>query len=165
MRCGLTTLLITLILSKTWGLEVSHRARLFRPSQLLTANFAKMPKRSNSDDDGVKPVKKVKAPDVTGPPIIKPPFKSSRVDNTRARLMTDRRKVSNIPDGGCVVYWMSRDQRAVDNHALLYAQDIAQSKNVPLKVVFNLYTTPNHAWGTWRAYGFMLRGLKEVNKI
>ena len=60
------------------------------------------------------------------------------------------------------MYWMSRDQRLHDNHAVLYAQALAAEKSVPLRIVFNLHTTPNHDWGTLRAYGFMLRGLREV---
>jgi hypothetical protein len=34
--------------------------------------------------------------------------------------------------GGCVVYWMSRDQRVQDNWALLYAQQEALALGVPL---------------------------------
>eukprot|EP01048_Picozoa_sp_COSAG05_P026817 COSAG05_NODE_7514_length_802_cov_1.354196_2_plen_74_part_01 len=39
---------------------------------------------------------------------------------------------------GPVVYWMSRDQRAQDNWALLYAQQIAAERGAPVAVVFNL---------------------------
>ena len=52
--------------------------------------------------------------------------------------------------GDCVVYWMSRDQRIHDNYALLYAQGLAEHKQVPLKIVFSLYNTPDQSWGTMR---------------
>ena len=55
---------------------------------------------------------------------------------------------------------MQRDQRVHDNWALLYAQQIALEKNVPLYVVFNL--VPNFLQATIRQYGFMLKGLEEV---
>lgn len=61
---------------------------------------------------------------------------------------------------GVVVYWMQRDQRAEDNWALLYAQNLAITKNQPLIVVFNV--VPKFLDATIRQYGFMLRGLAEV---
>ena len=57
---------------------------------------------------------------------------------------------------------MSRDQRVNDNYALLYAQGIASSKNVPLRVVFNL--VPTFLEATIRQYGFMVKGLQEVEE-
>jgi len=61
---------------------------------------------------------------------------------------------------GPVVYWMSRDQRAHDNWALLFAQQIAIEKKKALIVLFNL--VPDFLEATTRQYGFMLKGLKEV---
>lgn len=63
---------------------------------------------------------------------------------------------------GPVVYWMQRDQRAHDNWALIYAQNIAAEKNAQLFVVFNL--VPSFLEATIRQYGFMLKGLQEVEK-
>ena len=63
---------------------------------------------------------------------------------------------------GPVVYWMSRDQRVKDNWALLYAQDIALKKKVPLLVVFCL--VPDFLGATVRQYSFMLNGLISVEK-
>jgi deoxyribodipyrimidine photo-lyase len=62
--------------------------------------------------------------------------------------------------GDCVILWMSRDQRVNDNYALYYAQSMAIARQVPLKVVFNL--VPNFLQATLRQYGFMIKGLKEV---
>lgn len=61
---------------------------------------------------------------------------------------------------GPVIYWMSRDQRAQDNWALLYAQEIASSANEALGVVFCL--VPEFQGAGIRQYGFMLRGLQET---
>lgn len=61
---------------------------------------------------------------------------------------------------GPVVYWMQRDQRAHDNWALIYAQRKAIENKTSLYVVFNL--VPNFLEATIRQYGFMLKGLEEV---
>jgi hypothetical protein len=66
-------------------------------------------------------------------------------------------------NGKCVLYWMARDQRADDNYALLLARHLASQQNVPVAVVFNLTPpTPNDPLATLRAYGWMFKGLKEV---
>lgn len=86
------------------------------------------------------------------------PFIPRDFNVKRCRLMTTN---SEFPkDGDCVVYWMSRDQRVNDNHAIFYAQSIAIEKNIPLKVIFNL--VPQFLQATLRQYDFMLKGLKEV---
>ena len=76
----------------------------------------------------------------------------------------NRRRVRTIADGssgkGSVVYWMSRDQRAEDNWALLFAQELALERRVPLAVVFCL--VPTFLGATARQYGFMLRGLSQT---
>lgn len=61
---------------------------------------------------------------------------------------------------GPVVYWMSRDQRVHDNWALLFAQQLALEKKKSLVVAFNL--VPDFLEATIRQYGFMLKGLQEV---
>ncbi len=61
---------------------------------------------------------------------------------------------------GPVVYWMSRDQRMLDNWALLYAQSLALKLKSPLAVVFCL--VPHFLEATIRQYGFMLKGLQEL---
>jgi deoxyribodipyrimidine photo-lyase len=61
---------------------------------------------------------------------------------------------------GPVVYWMSRDQRAQDNWALLYAQKEALQRGVPLVVAFCF--VPAFLEGTVRQYGFMIKGLRRV---
>ena len=77
------------------------------------------------------------------------------ISDKRIRLLQngDRAK-------GPAIYWMSRDQRVHDNWALIFAQKLAVEKKIPLVVVFNL--VPDFLEATIRQYGFMLKGLKEV---
>jgi deoxyribodipyrimidine photo-lyase len=63
---------------------------------------------------------------------------------------------------GPVIYWMSRDQRVYDNWAMIYAQNLAMERKKPLIVVFNMM--PDFLEATIRQYGFMLRGLREVEQ-
>ncbi|MBP1682972.1 MAG: phrB [Ignavibacteriaceae bacterium] len=73
----------------------------------------------------------------------------------RIRLLQDGKKTI-----GPVIYWMSRDQRVHDNWAIIYAQKLAIEKKKPLAVVFSL--VPDFLEATIRQYGFMLKGLREV---
>ncbi|MFW6113110.1 MAG: deoxyribodipyrimidine photo-lyase [Thermodesulfobacteriota bacterium] len=73
----------------------------------------------------------------------------------RARVLSEGRERR-----GPVAYWMSRDQRAHDNWALLYAQQLARERRVPLLVVFCL--VPEFLGAAWRHYAFMLEGLEQV---
>lgn len=61
---------------------------------------------------------------------------------------------------GPVVYWMSRDQRAEDNWALLTAQKKALDHEVPLIVAFCIQDS--FLGATRRQFHFMVHGLKEV---
>ncbi len=63
---------------------------------------------------------------------------------------------------GPVIYWMSRDQRVDDNWALLYAAQLAQEAGSPPVVAFVL--ADKYPGANARHYGFMLRGLAEVEK-
>lgn len=80
------------------------------------------------------------------------------------RFFINPKRIRILQEGklknGPVIYWMQRDQRVHDNWALLYAQDLAIKNNVPLLIVFNLVTEFLEA--TIRQYGFMLKGLEEV---
>merc|ERR1719491_1394830 len=62
--------------------------------------------------------------------------------------------------GGQVLYWMSRDQRAQDNWALLHAQELALARGASLHVCFCL--VPKFLDATIRHFDFMLRGLHET---
>ena len=79
------------------------------------------------------------------------------VDPRRVRLLQE-----GSPGDGPVVYWMSRDQRAAGNWALLFAQQLALQRQSPLLVVFCL--APQFLGATRRQYAFLLRGLQEVEE-
>ena len=66
------------------------------------------------------------------------------------------------PGPGPVAYWMSRDQRARDNWALLFAQQLALQHRAALVVIFCL--APTFLGATRRQYGFLLEGLQEVEQ-
>jgi len=88
------------------------------------------------------------------------PFESPDVNPLRGRMISKTKSLNE--NGKCVIYWMSRDQRMEDNYALLYAQSIALNKKVPLKIVFNL--VPKFLEATVRQFGFMIKGLEEVER-
>jgi deoxyribodipyrimidine photo-lyase len=81
-------------------------------------------------------------------------------------IMVKRERVKLLRGGqeglGPAVYWMSRDQRISNNWALLYAQEVALKMDAHLAVVFCL--VPGFLNATMRQYGFMMAGLKEVEK-
>lgn len=82
------------------------------------------------------------------------------------QIVVDPRRVRLLQEGanrnGVVVYWMSRDQRADDNWALLHALQIANKRQQPLMVVFTL--VPTFLEATERQYSFMLKGLHETEQ-
>jgi deoxyribodipyrimidine photo-lyase len=79
------------------------------------------------------------------------------VKNERVRRLNDEDRGQ-----GPILYWMSRDQRARDNWALFYAQELALEMKLPLAVVFCL--VPDFLGATLRQYDFMLKGLQETEK-
>lgn len=79
------------------------------------------------------------------------------VDKRRVRLLRNGELTKNP-----VVLWMSRDQRTKDNWSLLFAQEIAINQGAPLSVVFCL--VPKFLNATIRQYGFMIKGLQEVEQ-
>ena len=90
----------------------------------------------------------------------------SNIFNTlRARLLSSSstlKLTEASKKSSSVVLWMSRDQRVDDNHALYYAYLVAKAHQLPLKVVFNL--VPKFLEATLRQYGFMIKGLMEVEE-
>lgn len=86
----------------------------------------------------------------------KRPAKTTTVDARRVHSLKPGTEKTAAP----VVYWMSRDQRAGDNWALLYAQQTALRLSAPLVVTFCVCDL--FLGATRRHYGFMLRGLEET---
>lgn len=72
-------------------------------------------------------------------------------------------KTNDNPNGNCVVYLMSRDQRIKDNHALIAAQNIAQQEKLPLAVLFNIHF--NVGYRSQEHYRFMIDGLKQIESV
>lgn len=64
------------------------------------------------------------------------------------------------PGDGPICYWMSRDQRLHDNWALIFAQQRAKERGVPLIICFCV--VDSFLGALLRQFAFMLDGLKEV---
>lgn len=79
------------------------------------------------------------------------------IDSRRVKILR-----AGVRKRGPVLYWMSRDQRVLDNWALLFSQKLALSQRAPLVVVFCL--VPEFLGATIRQYDFMLKGLQEVEE-
>jgi len=82
------------------------------------------------------------------------------VPSSRARALTKLTSKTTATGGAPVMYWMSRDQRVDDNWALLRAMDIARANDAPVVIAFNVLTKFLGAGA--RQFGFMLRGLREL---
>jgi deoxyribodipyrimidine photo-lyase len=80
-----------------------------------------------------------------------------KMNDKRVMLLQKGKKGS-----GPVVYWMQRDQRVKDNWAFVHAYNRAVHEGVPLVVIFCL--VPNFLEAAIRQYGFMFKGLKQVEK-
>src|SRR5260370_32640925 len=67
-----------------------------------------------------------------------------------------------VPDanGRCVVYWMQRAQRGIDNHAVDLAVKIANLLGLPLVVYFAGISNYPHA--NLRHYVFLNQGLPDI---
>src|SRR5579871_61253 len=76
--------------------------------------------------------------------------------------VTVRRDGPPDPDGRCVVYWMQRAQRGVDNHAVDLAVEVANMLGLPLVVYFAGISNFPHA--NLRHYVFLNQGLRDVEE-
>jgi deoxyribodipyrimidine photo-lyase len=74
--------------------------------------------------------------------------------------VTIRRSGDPAPDGKCVVYWMQRAQRALDNPALDLAVDLANHLQLPC-VVF-LAPVPYYPHANLRHYRFLQQGIADI---
>ena len=77
--------------------------------------------------------------------------------NPRVRV---RRPGAPDPDGTCVVYWMQRSQRGVDNPALDVAIDAANALGKPAVVFFA--PVPFYPNANLRAYRFLVEGIPGI---
>ncbi|WP_353072982.1 deoxyribodipyrimidine photo-lyase [Tunturiibacter gelidiferens] len=74
--------------------------------------------------------------------------------------MTVRRDGGPDPEGRCVVYWMQRAQRGIDNHAVDLAAKVANLLGLPLVVYFAGISNFPHA--NLRHYVFLNQGLPDI---
>lgn len=74
--------------------------------------------------------------------------------------VTVRRNGPPDPAGRCVVYWMQRAQRGIDNPALDLAVQLANELQKPLVVFFGLH--PKYPNANLRHYAFLVDGLAET---
>jgi deoxyribodipyrimidine photo-lyase len=73
-----------------------------------------------------------------------------------------RRDGAAKADGKCVVYWMQRAQRGVDNHAVNVAVEVANLLGLPLVVYFAGISNFPHA--NLRHYVFLQQGLPDIEE-
>ena len=66
------------------------------------------------------------------------------------------------PEGRCVVYWMQRAQRGLDNPALNHAIDLGNALKLPVLAVFGL--TADYPEAERRHYRFLVEGLPDARK-
>jgi deoxyribodipyrimidine photo-lyase len=70
-------------------------------------------------------------------------------------------KASDTKAGtGPILYWMDRDMRLADNWALLYAQELAHTRGVPLFIAYN--AVPGFLGGGLRQWHFKIGALTEL---
>jgi deoxyribodipyrimidine photo-lyase len=74
--------------------------------------------------------------------------------------VTVRRTGSPDPDGNCVVYWMQRAQRGIDNPALDVAVDAANALRQPVVVFFA--PVPFYPNANLRHYRFLSEGIPDI---
>jgi deoxyribodipyrimidine photo-lyase len=74
--------------------------------------------------------------------------------------VTVRRDGHPDANGKCVVYWMQRAQRGIDNHAINLAVAVANALDLPLVVYFAGISNFPHA--NLRHYAFLQQGLPDI---
>jgi deoxyribodipyrimidine photo-lyase len=78
-------------------------------------------------------------------------------ENPRIRV---RRDGPPAPDAKCVVYWMQRAERALDNPALDIAVEVGNALDLPVLVYFSAISNFPHA--NLRHYAFLNQGLADI---
>ncbi|XP_069473623.1 deoxyribodipyrimidine photo-lyase-like isoform X2 [Ambystoma mexicanum] len=137
-----------------------------------TSKTSKTSKKGDGEPLDTGSQQKLEEPSVAASMDLLEAVKSSRLkaassvmefkfNKKRVRLISSENN-SLKEDAMGIVYWMSRDQRVEDNWAFLYAQRLALKEKLPLHVCFCL--VPKFLDATIRHFGFMLKGLKEVEE-
>jgi deoxyribodipyrimidine photo-lyase len=92
--------------------------------------------------------------------LVRADFSKELLRWSRDARVTVRREGLPAPQGKCVVYWMQRAQRGVDNHAVDLAVKIANLLGLPLVVYFAGISNFPHA--NLRHYVFLNQGLPDI---
>ena len=79
------------------------------------------------------------------------------LENPRVRV---RRPGAPDPDGACIVYWMQRSQRSIDNPALDLAVQAANTLGKPVVTFFA--PVPFYPSANLRAYRFLVEGIPDI---
>jgi deoxyribodipyrimidine photo-lyase len=88
-----------------------------------------------------------------------PAFLRKLAENPR---ITVRRPGAPLQDGKCIVYWMQRAQRSLDNPAVDLAIAIGNELALPVLVYFSAISTFPHA--NLRHYAFLNQGLNDIEE-
>jgi deoxyribodipyrimidine photo-lyase len=100
-------------------------------------------------------------------PMTTNPVKNEVLPESLRKIAADprvlvRRGGVPVPDGKCVVYWMQRSERALDNPALEVAIEVANVLNVPVVAYFSAISNFPHA--NLRHYMFLNQGLVDIEE-
>ncbi len=76
--------------------------------------------------------------------------------------ITVRRGGSLAPDAKCVVYWMQRAERVLDNPALDVAVEVGNALALPVVAYFSAIS--NFPQANWRHYAFLNQGLADIEE-
>ena len=74
--------------------------------------------------------------------------------------VTVRRQGAPEPNGSCVIYWMQRAQRALDNPALDVAVEVANALRQPVVIFFA--PAPFYPHSNLRHYAFLAQGIPDI---
>ena len=88
-----------------------------------------------------------------------PEFLTKLADNPR---VTVRRNGVPLKNGKCVVYWMQRAERGIDNPAVDLAVDIGNELDLPVVAFFSAISNFPHA--NLRHYAFLNQGLRDIEE-
>lgn len=91
--------------------------------------------------------------------MMEPKSLDDLVSGARVRV---RKAAAPAPDGKCIVYWMQRSQRGLDNPALDLAVKIANRLGLPAVVYFA--PVPWYPRANWRHYAFLNEGISDIRR-
>ena len=126
------------------GQEQSTGINNKRKSSTKTTTKRKMSTKKGGKKKSTK--KSASKNDVPSIPHAPESLITSDFEQTRSKLLTLNTPLpreKDTIDNPCIVYWMMRDIRTVDNWALIFAQSLAIQKEVPLRVVYSLPPPPD----------------------